>query len=201
MSSESSAPAPYRVVVGVDFTESSDVAFAEALRIAGGGRNGELHVATVLPKDGGLRQQGLEKLADAIDAAYQRLREYVVDRGPRFADARFSQDVHYHVRLGEAPEALAQVGVDVDADLLIVGTHSRRGLERLMLGSVAEKLVRDARVPVLVARAKDLAGAKKTPGIEAPRPGEDIHHHRDDMHYSSEHLTFERRSTHVSGLF
>lgn len=41
-----------------------------------------------------------------------------------------------------------------DADLIVVGTHGRRGLDRVVLGSVAEALVRIAHTPVLLVRAK-----------------------------------------------
>jgi hypothetical protein len=63
---------------------------------------------------------------------------------------------------------LLQMAVDYDADLMVVGTHGRRGVERMMLGSVAEELVRKARCPVLVARPKDYTGLERTPRPDAP---------------------------------
>jgi nucleotide-binding universal stress UspA family protein len=44
-----------------------------------------------------------------------------------------------------------------DADLIVLGTHGRRGLDRIFLGSVAETLVRMAPTPVLLVRAKSKA--------------------------------------------
>ena len=44
-----------------------------------------------------------------------------------------------------------------DADLIVLGTHGRRGLDRIFLGSVAETLVRMAPAPVLLVRAKTRA--------------------------------------------
>jgi nucleotide-binding universal stress UspA family protein len=41
-----------------------------------------------------------------------------------------------------------------DADLVVLGTHGRRGFDRIFLGSVAETLVRMAPMPVLLVRAK-----------------------------------------------
>lgn len=57
------------------------------------------------------------------------------------------------VRTGSAPgQILSVLQDDPSFDLLVVGSHGRTGFQRLMLGSVAEKLVRFAPRPVLVAR-------------------------------------------------
>lgn len=50
------------------------------------------------------------------------------------------------------PQAVADAARDWPADLVVVGTHGRRGLSRLMLGSGAEQIIRTSPVPVLVAR-------------------------------------------------
>lgn len=54
--------------------------------------------------------------------------------------------------LGHVADMLANAAADWQADLLIVGTHSRRGLERFFVGSVAEQLVRKARTSLLLVR-------------------------------------------------
>jgi nucleotide-binding universal stress UspA family protein len=48
--------------------------------------------------------------------------------------------------------AILRTADEVDADLIALETHGRRGLSRLLLGSVADKVVRGAKVPVLVQR-------------------------------------------------
>lgn len=53
------------------------------------------------------------------------------------------------VRPGDAVTTLLDVAAEQDADLIVVGTHGRRGVARLMLGSVAENVVRSAGRPVL----------------------------------------------------
>ena len=52
----------------------------------------------------------------------------------------------------DARDAILQVAADVSADLIIMGTHGRRGFSRALLGSVAEMVLRRADVPVLVLR-------------------------------------------------
>ena len=61
------------------------------------------------------------------------------------------------VREGVPVDVLNEVAVEQGASLLIVGTHARRGLSHMLLGSVAEKLVRSAPCPVLVARPRSAA--------------------------------------------
>jgi len=51
---------------------------------------------------------------------------------------------------GTAADRILQFAVDVQADLVLVGTHGRTGLRRLMVGSVGEVVVRRAACPVLV---------------------------------------------------
>lgn len=49
-------------------------------------------------------------------------------------------------------EGIARVGENVGADLIVMGSHGRRGLEKLVLGSVAQRVLQTAHVPVLVVR-------------------------------------------------
>lgn len=74
---------------------------------------------------------------------------------------------HFHTRIGAPVEATLQFCVDVEADLLICGTHARHGVARLLKGSIAEQLVREARCPVLVAREKNYGSTRKS---ERPAP-------------------------------
>jgi universal stress protein A len=59
-----------------------------------------------------------------------------------------------HVLVGPAAKEIARVARSVAADLVVVGTHGRAGVGRLLLGSVAEQLLAEARCPVLVVREK-----------------------------------------------
>lgn len=58
------------------------------------------------------------------------------------------------VGAGDVSEAILDAAREVGADAIVVGTHGRRGLAHLLLGSVAEKLVRTAHVPVVTVRTR-----------------------------------------------
>ena len=56
------------------------------------------------------------------------------------------------VEYGYAPEKIIEVAAEVEADMIIMGTHGRRGVERIPFGSVAEKVVKTSKIPVLTIR-------------------------------------------------
>lgn len=56
------------------------------------------------------------------------------------------------IREGHPAEAILHYADEVDADLIVAGTHARTGIERRILGSVAERLVRQADCPVMTVR-------------------------------------------------
>jgi nucleotide-binding universal stress UspA family protein len=59
------------------------------------------------------------------------------------------------VRVGHPVDVILQAATDWPADLIVIGSHGRSGLGRVLLGSVAESVVRQAPCPVLVVRKED----------------------------------------------
>jgi universal stress protein A len=57
-----------------------------------------------------------------------------------------------HVLTGQAARAIAERAINSGADLIVMGTHGRSGVAHLVLGSVAERVLRIAPCPVLVVR-------------------------------------------------
>jgi len=91
----------------------------------------------------------------------------VLDAACAHAGPRFAGRIAGHLPIGDAAQEIAQMASHLRADLLVVGTEGKTGLKRMVLGSVAEKVVRHAGCPVLVARAKDYH-APVVPSIEPP---------------------------------
>jgi nucleotide-binding universal stress UspA family protein len=73
-----------------------------------------------------------------------------------------------HEASGNPADVIIATASDLFASLVVVGTHGRTGLQRMVLGSVAETVVRDAGCPVLVARAR--TPELRVPRIEPPCP-------------------------------
>ncbi len=65
---------------------------------------------------------------------------------------------------GDVPEALEQEARERDVDLIVISTHGRGGLDRAWLGSVADRVVRGAGVPVLLVRPGDGAPPRSDVG-------------------------------------
>lgn len=59
-------------------------------------------------------------------------------------------EVSHFNEFGDTADGIIKCSQDFEADMIVVGTHSRSGLDRLLMGSIAEHVVRHATVPVLV---------------------------------------------------
>jgi len=72
-----------------------------------------------------------------------------LERSIREASHAGDPPARVHVHLGEEVASILAYADKVDAGLIVMGTHGRKGWQHLMLGSVAERVVRTAKVPVL----------------------------------------------------
>ena len=82
-------------------------------------------------------------------AALKLLQDELAKLAPPGANAVVTDVV---VRQGIPVDIVSRVARELDAELVVVGTHARKGLEHALLGSVAERLIRTCPCPVLVAR-------------------------------------------------
>jgi nucleotide-binding universal stress UspA family protein len=163
---------PYVVVVGVDFSDVSHHAIREALRAAQVQESSEVHAVHVVEGEPQRIRRGtrIEKLDALLEDVPDRLRDFVA--GVQVPSALVDGDVPVgvHVRVGRPVAELLQFCIDVGADLLVVGSHGRTGMERWILGSVSERLVRQAHCPVLVARPIDYAEMPRSEAVELEPP-------------------------------
>jgi len=152
---------PFTIVVGNDFSEASGFAFDQAVRVARRIPDSDIHVVNVI--DG-------EASAERAQGVAARLRVYLEEKVEAIGGLE-RQAVGIHVRCGQPARELAQLARDVGADLLVVGAHKRPHLRRLVLGSVAERVLLAAPCPVFVAGPMPVAhDAAHEPAIEPPCP-------------------------------
>lgn len=173
----------YVIVAAVDYSTAGDLALEKALELATEKRAAEVHVVNVLPvyqagaavdAESGSASGAWAGTLPSVNEAAEQLRVYTQGKINEFREAHGDLDltcletVVAHQRVDVPSEEITRLASELEADLIVIGTHGRRGLSRLLLGSVAEGTVRLASCPVLVVRPK--AHAQRVPAIEPACP-------------------------------
>ncbi len=143
---------PTNILVPTDFSETADKAldYAVALAVKLDARVHVVHAIGIPAL--GVPELGLAITSTMIDSLVrdgQAALDKLVDK--RRGQAAFGQVVQ---RTGDPRDMILQAAKETHADLIVIGTHGRRGIARALLGSVAEAVVRTAPCPVLTVRAK-----------------------------------------------
>lgn len=162
MSAKDTAFRVEHIVVAHDFSDAAHHALAYALDLAEslGARVTVMH-AFEIPVYGFPESPAMSSdYAGEIERASRKALDGVVDRA-----RRPGVPVLGVLRNGVAWSEIDAVAKEYRADLLVLGTHGRRGLARALLGSVAEKVVRTAPCPVLTVHAP----AERPDAVEAGR--------------------------------
>lgn len=135
-----------KIVVPVDFSDQSVAAVDAALSLVD--RPSALYIIHVLPVltdyEAGVLFNTVDDQA-RIQHAEQALRD-------RLSAAKYA-GFHPQVAFGDPGHEIADYAEQIQADLIVLPSHGRTGLTRLLIGSVAERVVRLAHCPVLVLKA------------------------------------------------
>ena len=151
-----------RIIVPIDGSETSNKALVAALRLAKerGGRVRLVHVVEELAYLTGYDQFGGYS-GDLINIMRETGNKVLAGGVAIAESAGVEVD---KVLFDDLGERLAEVVADEarrwNADLIVVGTHGRRGVGRILLGSGAEQIIRMSPVPVLVIRSEQEAKAQ-----------------------------------------
>jgi universal stress protein A len=143
-----------RILFGTDFSPASRPAFRRAVSLARQSR-GRLLIVHVMPSGWPLGAEGYvtPRMYDEMERAIRRSSQKHLDR--LVARAKKSGASARSLLLsGPAPEAIARTARKEKSDVVIVGTHGRTGLERVLAGSVASQIVGTAPCPVLTVRPR-----------------------------------------------
>lgn len=142
------------ILVPVDLSETSDRALLYATELASSpGQITALHV--------GIPYTAVEPPYMYLIDEQGRRRQLEESVHEHFADDKY-RGVRVEVRFGDPGDEIASFAREHGAGLIVMPSHGRTGLSHLLVGSVAERVVRYAPCPVLVLRGMKTAQAKST---------------------------------------
>ena len=151
-----------RILCPTDYSPTSDNAVRYAVEFA---RKVGAHVRFVHILSSGVVPE--KKEVTSVDAVASIVRpeedsDVLPDNFSQvlMAEKKKGLNADFRVLKGEAPKVIAEQAHSWGADLIIMGSHGRTGLQRIMMGSVAEEVFRCSDIPVLL--VKEQAAAKIT---------------------------------------
>ncbi len=151
-----------RILVPVDGSETSNKALVAALQLARvtGGRVRLIHVVEELAYLSGYEEYGGYSVE--LIKVMRETGTKVLNDGMAIAQAADveADNLLYDNFGGRLAEVVADAAKQWNADLIVVGTHGRHGIGRMLLGSGAEQILRLAPVPVLVIRSGEGSSSK-----------------------------------------
>jgi nucleotide-binding universal stress UspA family protein len=149
------------IMVSIDGSNTSTRALREAIRIGKHQQAAQIRLLHVIDTISNVPQTGSGSPPSYIKELYTQARKYgqdLLEHAQKEAESVGLQVETRLVELKRASDHIAQVIVDeaktMSAELIVMGTHGRRGLSHLLLGSVAEGVIRLTPCPVLLVRSE-----------------------------------------------
>ncbi len=141
---------PGHIVAPLDFSEASETGLAYARELAASGAKLDLlHVIEpVSVPDPYLT--GAAGFAFDADAARDSVRHALEERALALVGSDLEWEIH--IELGRASSRIAEFAAERGADLVVMASHGRTGVDRVLLGSVASGVIRRAEMPVMIVK-------------------------------------------------
>ena len=142
-----------RVVTPIDFSDNSKL-IAESAGYLAGKFGAELYLVFVVQNFEDysgffIPQMNMPNLEQELfSGAEERMQTFCDERKEHFTTSGVTK-IHHKVFMGDVAEQIVQFASDIKSDLVVMGTHGYKGLEKIMFGSVADKVVRGAGCPVM----------------------------------------------------
>lgn len=167
--SEGMSKQPGQILIAYDFSETSALALRYALNLAAAeGREREFHFLSVLDPHSGI---GLKPPSGQVDYQYAEEIQTLASKEitAAFDEVGIDRQVHtiVHVRIGDPADEILALAEEIGAHLIVMGSHGRKGLVKLVLGSVSERVVREAKCPVTVTRQRLYADVARAEVVDA----------------------------------
>jgi nucleotide-binding universal stress UspA family protein len=141
-----------RILVPVDGSTFAEHALPHAIAAAER-ENAELHLLLAHHVTLGIDAGWIQEPGMYAQTIFEGEEKYVAGLRERL-DSAAVERLHFHHLPGEPAELITRFTKEHDIDLVVMSTHGRGGLQRAYIGSVADKVVRGAHVPVLVVPEK-----------------------------------------------
>jgi nucleotide-binding universal stress UspA family protein len=151
------------ILFATDFSEASEAALPYAAAIARR-YDSQLHIAHIVSPASYIIPAPPGDLI-TVDSLHEAALADARQRMETLASHLETVPHHTYVREGEVWQSLSEMILAHEIDLLVLGTHGRTGVQKLLLGSTAEEMLRLAACPVLTVGPK-IAGRAKLPAIE-----------------------------------
>lgn len=159
-----------KILVAVDGSSTSQRALTEALQLASG-TGASIRALYVVDSPAmlfgvgfydpaNLKQAFVEEGALVTEQARRRIADAGVTGDTEVVDAQDADN--------DVVTAIADAATRWGAELVVLGTHGRRGMQRALLGSIAEAFLRIAPVPVLLVRSEEVEEAPVSPATPVP---------------------------------
>ncbi len=142
-----------KVITPIDFSDNSKL-IAESADYLAGKFGASLHLVFIVQNFEDysgffVPQMSMPNLEqDLIEGAEERMSSFCAEQEAFFKNAGVAEVTH-HVFLGDVAEQIVEFAAKNNGDLIVMGTHGYKGLEKIMFGSVADKVVRSAPCPVM----------------------------------------------------
>jgi nucleotide-binding universal stress UspA family protein len=150
------------ILVPVDFSPSSRAALDYAAALADQTK-ARVDVLYVHEPVGYLGSASLVAIPQVPGPAWDETRREIVRELDGFIGTTRSQVRNVSIEPGNPGDVIPEVAKKGDVDLIVMGTHGRSGLNRLLVGSVAESVMRKAPVPVLTLRMPKREARERVP--------------------------------------
>jgi len=142
---------PKNILVPTDLSEGAEAALDYACELAAK-LDATIHLINVI----GIPVLGVPELGVALTTTM--IDSLIADNQKALDSLAASKRAHARIgqtllRTGDARDLINQAAKEIGADLIVMGTHGRRGVTRVLMGSVAETVVRSAPCPVLTVRS------------------------------------------------
>jgi len=135
------------ILLASDLSPASASAEDLAFELAGRLGSAVLLVSVIDPRGLWLPGGGFHQRVDQVRTAREAAAQAIVERGHRER-----VPIRCLIWEGDPGEAIVEAAAAEAVDLVVVGSHGRRGMDRFVMGSVSEQVVRTSPVPVVVAR-------------------------------------------------